>query len=124
MEELKVTIEGVEYTIDIEKAKSLGVLKQDAAIKKIEVGDLYLLANVSPLIIVEHGFASLGSGEAILYNFIGLWSGLQTYSDFPHGATEEEMLAFLNEGIKSKELKFIKNIDIDFTRLIESVVKS
>ncbi len=124
MKELKVAIEGVEYIMDVEKAKSLGVLREDTTIKKIEIGDLYLWHNVSPLIIVEHGFASLGSGEAILYNFIGLWSGMQTYSDFPHGATQEEMLAFLNESVKDKALKFVKNIDVDFTRLLDSVIKS
>ena len=124
MKELKVAIEGVEYIMDVEKAKSLGVLREDTTIKKIEIGDLYLLHNVSPLIIVEHGFASLGSGEAILYNFIGLWSGMQTYSDFPHGATQEEMLAFLNSYAKNKALKFVKNIDGDFTRLLDSVIKS
>jgi hypothetical protein len=124
MKELNITIQGTEYIFDIEKAKSLGVLKEDTTIKTIEIGDLYLLHNISPVIIVEHGFASVGSGETILYNIIGLWGGLQTYSDFPCGATREEMLAHLNKYTKGKALKFIKNINDDFKALVDSVVKS
>jgi len=124
MKELNITIEGVEYIFDIERAKSLGVLREDTTIKTFEVGDLYLLHNCSPLIIVEHGYASVNDGETVLYNIIGLWSGLQTYSDFPCGATREEMLAHLNSYAKNKALKFIKNIDADFTALLDRVVRS
>ena len=124
MKELNITIEGTEYIFDIEKAKSLGVLREDTTIKTFEVGDLYLLHNCSPLIIVEHGFASLQYGESILYNIIGLWSGLQTYSDFPCGATREEMLAHLNSYAKDKALKFVKNIDADFKALVDTTLKS
>jgi len=124
MKELNITIQGTEYIFDIEKAKSLGVLREDTTFKALEVGDLYLLHNCSPLVIVEHGFASVIDGETMLYNIIGLWSGLQTYSHFPSGATREEMLALLNNYAKDKALKFVKNINADFTALLDSVVKS
>jgi hypothetical protein len=124
MKELNITIQGTEYIFDIEKAKSLGVLREDTTIKTIEVGDLYLLHNCSPLVIVEHGFASVNYGESILYNIIGLWSGLQTYSYFPCGATREEMLAQLNSYTKDKALKFIKNINDDFKALVDTTLKS
>jgi hypothetical protein len=123
MKTISITIEGTEYVLDLEKAKNLGVLKEDTSIKKIEIGDMYLLHNISPVIIVEHGFASVGSGEPILYNTVGLWGGLQTYSDFPCGATREEMLAHLNKYTKDKALKFIKNINDDFKALVDGVLR-
>jgi hypothetical protein len=124
MKELNITIQGTEYIFDIEKAKSLGVLKEDTTIKTIEIGDLYLLHNCTPIIIVEHGYASVNYGGSILYNTIGLWSGLQTYSDFPCGATREEMLAHLNSYAKDKALKFVKNINDDFATLLAGILKS
>lgn len=124
MKNINITIEETEYIFDIEKAKSLGVLKEDTTIKTIAIGDMYLGHNHSPVIIVEHGYACWASGETMLYNIIGFWNRLQTYADFPSGATEKEMLAHLNMLTEDKALKFIKNINDDFATLVEGILES
>jgi hypothetical protein len=117
MKEITVNIEGTEYTIDIEKAKSLGILK-DKTIKDFKVGDVYLYndrANIK-IIIVESGYCDVDTSHR--WNIAGLDHGLRVYSDFgSEGASKKQMLEYLNDGPK----KFIKNINEDIKSLMRNL---
>jgi len=120
---MKIEIEGKKYVIDTEKALSLGVLKEDKVITSFEVGDLYIIdPHDTPVVIVEHGYkySSTDLKEPKLYNIIGFNYTLQNYSDFRKGATEEQMIEFLNRQI-TFGAKFIKNINQDFHALVQKV---
>lgn len=117
---MKVTIEGKEYEIDIEKAKELGVLKEDATIKDFKVGDVFVPASGGyKIIIVQNGFAC--SSEEQKYNIAGLY-GFEIYSDFgSQGLNKTEMLAWLNESWNGEHAKFIKNINNDIEELLSNL---
>jgi hypothetical protein len=115
MKEITVNIEGKEYTIDIEKAKSLGILK-DKTIKDFQTGDVYFLGNGNYIIIVPNGFCSNYYGSQQKWNFAGLEGTLNTYSTFGRdGADKKTILTFLNQ---QEGIEFIKNINADIAELI------
>ena len=117
MKQLKVTIEGTEYTLDIEKAKNLGVLKEGAIIKDFKVGDMYALDEYEAIIIIETGYCS-GS-----YSIIGLSEGLDHYSDFGEdGVGSSKMLEYLQMNYTSNH--FVKNINNDFKKLVKETLKN
>ena len=116
MKEITLNIEGKEYTIDIEKAKSLGILKEDKTIKDFKVGDVYLYKETTKIIIVENGYCDVNTLHR--WNIAGLDQGLRVYSDFGrNGASKEQMLEYLNDGPK----KFIKNINEDIKSLMRNL---
>lgn len=116
MKEITVNIEGTEYTIDIEKAKSLGLLK-DTKIDAIRTGDLFKLTNNNIVLIVAKCWGRAYAGQR--WGLAGLADTLELYSAFnKEGATEEEMLQWLNQ---QKGIKFIKNINDDVKALISSL---
>jgi hypothetical protein len=118
--ETKITIEGKEYTVDIAKAKELGVLKEDATIKDFKVGDVFSLPWYGDnIIIVQNGYVS--SSKEQKYNIAGL-DGLGIYPDFgSQGLNKTEMLAWLNKSNNGKRTKFIKNINNDIAELLKSL---
>ena len=118
--ETKITIEGKEYTVDIAKAKELGVLKEDATIKDFKVGDVFSLPWYGDnIIIVQNGYVS--SSKEQKYNIAGL-DGLGIYPDFgSQGLNKTEMLAWLNKSNNGKHVKFIKNINNDIQKLLNSL---
>jgi hypothetical protein len=126
--ETKITIEGKEYTVDIAKAKELGVLKEDTTIKDFKVGDVFLRPCGSKLIIVENGYAFFSKEQR--YNIAGLY-GLELYSDIGSQGLNKtemlawlnktEMLAWLNKSCNGNHTKFIKNINDDIQKLLESL---
>jgi hypothetical protein len=118
---MKVTIEGKEYEIDIEKAKELGVLKEDATIKDFKVGDVFSLPWYGDnIIIVQNGYAAYHSKEQ-RYNIAGL-DGLGLYPDFgSQGLNKTEMLAWLNKSNNGMHAKFIKNINNDIQKLLSNL---
>lgn len=116
---MKVTIEGKEYEIDIEKAKELGVVKENT-IKDFEVGDVFSLPWYGDnIIIVQNGYVS--SSKEQKYNIAGL-DGLGLYSDFgSQGLNKTEMLAWLNKSNNGMHAKFIKNINNDIQKLLSNL---
>jgi uncharacterized Fe-S cluster-containing MiaB family protein len=118
MKEITVNIEGKEFIIDLEKAKSLGVLKEDKIIKDFKVGDMYSSTNgYEGIIIVETGWKSC------LYNVIGLCDDLSYYSDFgKEGVSREKMLEYLQKNYTTKH--FVKNINNDFRNLVRDVLNN
>lgn len=120
MKEITVKIEETEYIIDLEKAKELGVLKEDTTIKDFKVGDVFSLPWYGDnIIIVQNGYAS--SSKEQKYNIAGL-DGLGLYLDFgSQGLNKTEMLAWLNKSNNGKHVKFIKNINNDIAELLKSL---
>jgi hypothetical protein len=123
MKEITVNIEGKEFIIDLEKAKELGVLKEDKTIKDFQVGDVFLLASGSKVIIVQNGYNNIYSDTEQRYNFAGLGYSLNLYSSSSfgkEGGTKEEVLAYLNNGnfFSERPAKFLKNINKDVEKLL------
>ena len=118
---MKVTFEGKEYTIDLEKAKELGVLKEPNTIKDIKVGDVFLTGLQTWVMIVENGYSYNQDGKESRWNIAGL-NGLRVYSDFGHeGLTKTEMLKWLNDCYFGKGARFIKNLNADIDKLIKDL---
>lgn len=117
---MKVTIEGKEYNIDIEKAKELGVLKEDNTIKSFKIGDTYRLKAGIYVVVVEAGYNLYG--DNLRYSFAGYQGKLQNYSTFgKEGGTEEQVLERLNNYQANQGAVFVKNINEDFKNLLMSL---
>jgi hypothetical protein len=116
---MKLTIEGKEYNIDIEKAKELGVLKEDNTIKSFKIGDTYRLKAGIYVVVVEVGYNLYGN---MSYSFAGFQGKLQNYSPFgKEGGTEEQVLERLNHYQAKEGAVFVKNINEDFKNLLMSL---
>jgi len=116
---MRITIEDKEYTIDIDKAKKLGVLKEDNSIKSFKVGDAFRFKHGNIIVIVETGF---NSPDRQRYSFSGLYDSIGNYSTFDSvGGTKEDVLKQLNKWKMHCGLVFVKNINEDFAKLIKSL---
>ena len=116
---MQITIENKEYLIDIDKAKELGVLKEDNSIKSFKVGDAFLLKHGNIIVIIETGY---NDSDRRRYSFSGLYDSIENYSTFgPVGGTQEEVLKQLNKWKDSERMVFVKNINEDFAKLIKSL---
>lgn len=121
MKDFKLSIEGVEYQFDVEKAKELGVLKEDS-IKSFKVGDAFRLSNCNIAVIIETGYHGIDGYDKPHYSFTGLCCRLQNYSTFgPVGGTEVEVLEQLNKWKKQSGLVFVKNINEDIAELFKNL---
>lgn len=109
----KIEIEGKEYSIDIEKAKSMGLLiEQKTLIEDFDVGDLFKFPCGSNVIIVTNGYRF-----EPMYNIIGLSDSFEMYSDFGRdGLSYNDMLEWLNKG----KAVFVKNLNEDLRKIIEN----
>ena len=112
----KIEIEGKEYSIDIEKAKSMGLLiEQKTRIEDFDVGDLFRLPSDTNIIIVTNGY-----NFDQMFNIIGLRDGFKMYSDFGRdGLSYDDMLEWLNK----REAVFVKNLNKDLNKIIENTNK-
>jgi len=116
---MRITIEDKEYLIDIEKAKELGVLKEDNSIKSFKVGDAFRLKHGNIIVIIEAGYNDF---DKLRYSFSGLCDSIGNYSTFgSEGGTEEQVLKQLNKWKDSERIVFVKNINEDFAKLIKSL---
>jgi hypothetical protein len=117
---MKITFEGKEYLIDIDKAKELGVLKEDDSIKSFKIGDAFKLGNGNIAVIIETGYNPVL--EVPRYSFTGLCNSLLNFSTFgSEGGTEEQVLNQLNKCKKSGGVVFVKNINEDIAELFKSL---
>lgn len=116
---MKVTIEGKEFEIDLERAEELGVLKETLPlITDFEIGDAYRLKYGNSIVVVEAGYAG---GDSMRYSFSGFGNELCNYSSFgKRGGTREQVLEYLN-AYQKKGAVFIKNINEDFKKLLKSL---
>ena len=97
------------YTLDVQRALELGVLKKQ--ITTIETGDVYEYGCGTRLCFIRAGFMNRN------FQIIGLY-GLTHYSDWPfskpEGATPQETITWVN----NRDLKFVRNINKDVEKLI------
>ena len=120
MKEIKVTFEGKDFTINIDKAKKLGVLKEDKTIKDFQVGDVFS-SGFDPILIVQNGWPITSKEQR--YNIAGL-DGLFLFSNFSDkGLNKEQMLAYLNRGDDGVGYKYVKNINKEIKTLLECAVE-
>ena len=127
MKEHTFKIDGIEYTIDLEKAKSLGLLKT-TGITEFRTGDVYefrtgdvyeLTTSGNKVVIIPCGYSSC-YGDEPTWTFAGLYNTLDVYSSFgKKGATKKEMLEWLNS--KMPNIRFIKNINDEFSKLLKNI---
>jgi hypothetical protein len=90
---MKITHNGQDYELDIEKAKACGAI-QYAALTSFKVGDVFCSSD-SASILITSGYDD-GTKERTRYHMAGL-DGLKPYSDFgTEGATKDKMLEYLN----------------------------
>jgi len=117
---MKVTIEGKEFEIDLERAKELGVLKETLQpITDFEIGDAYRLIHGNIIVVVEAGYVY---DDAARYSFSGFGDELHNYSPFgKQGGTREQVIECLNAYQKNQGAVFIKNINEDFKKLLKSL---
>lgn len=122
MDDLKIKIDGKDYVFDVDKAKQLGVLKEDTTIKDVSVGDVFRYVDSGNLlVVVPHGYNPNPGTER--FNIAGRQGGLYVYSYFgKDGATKEQLLLYLNSSNTGVYLKkFVKNINDDFKQLLENL---
>lgn len=122
MKEITVIFDNAEYVVDIEKAKSLGVLKPVyKPITSFLIGDVYRIGN-DHIIIVEHGYNSGYGDDQKRYNIMGLCGWFKNYSTFgKDGASSDEMIKYINDMCKTSQLVFVKNISKDFKNLLNNL---
>jgi hypothetical protein len=120
MKEITIQIEGKDFTINLEKAKSLGLLKEDRSIKEFFVGDVFSLG-FEPILIVQNSYPDTSKEQR--YNIAGS-DGLFLYCDIGiKGASKEEMLMYLNKERSGCGLKFVKNINSEIETLLRNTLK-
>lgn len=121
MDDFKLKIDGKDYVFDVDKAKQLGVLKEDTSIKDVSVGDVFrYVVSGSLIVIVPHGFCPARLDR---FNLAGIHGSMDLYSVFgKDGATKEQLLFYLNSSNTGTNLKkFVKNINDDFKQLLENL---
>ena len=117
MNEIKVTIEGEDFYIDIEQAQKLGLLKDKPSIKDFKVGDLFKTEGGGYIIIVPCGYNNLSNER---YSLGGL-HGFDIFSNFgKEGVTKKQILAYLNQS--SVNAKYVKNVNKDVEALMVKLI--
>lgn len=109
-----INIDGINYELDLQRAKQLGIIEESKRIKDFEIGDLFAYAGSDCwFVVVEHGC----SGN---YAIIGLDSSLRPFGDCgASGFSRSQMLNFLNTGV---EKIFVKNINEDFANVVKLAI--
>jgi len=84
----QITIEGTDYSIDIQRGKELGILEEMLPlITELKVGDVYHIKDWQPIVLQRLYFDK--------WFFIGV-DGLKSFSNFANGATPSDVLTVLN----------------------------
>lgn len=102
----KITINGTEYELDINKAEAKGYLKKTSQpITDIQIGDVFKAPCVSHILLTsDYG------GEH--WNIVGL-NGLAPYSNCQN-VSKQEIIDYLN----LNGCHFVKNINEDVKKLV------
>ena len=108
--DMKMTIEGKEFEIDVERAIELGICKRIDQIEEIEAGDVFK-CSLNRVMIIQPFF---GAEE---YNIAG-FHGAKPFSDFSYAMSHDEMIDYLNDN----DYKFVANINDQIDELIEAAV--
>lgn len=110
-----VKIDGIEYELDLQRAKQMGIIKESKKINDFEIGDLFIYENTNWFVVVRQGYFS------DKYTIIGLDDSFRHFSDCgTDGLSKSQMLGFLNRG---GEKIFVKNINEDFTNVVKLLLQ-
>jgi len=107
-----VTINGQDFTIDLDKAKQLGLLQERQLITDLASGDVFESEGGVVRIMIIDAFYD-DSDNINRFQIAGL-NGLQPYSDFEELLDMGDMLDWLND----RKYKFVKNINDKINALI------
>lgn len=107
-----VTINGQDFTIDLDKAKQLGLLQERQLITDLAIGDVFESEGGLLRIMIIDAFYD-GSDNINRFQIAGL-NGLEPYSDFEELLDMGDMLDLLND----RKYKFVKNINDEINALI------
>jgi len=107
-----VTINGQDFTINLDKAKALGLLQEGQPITSLAIGDVFESASGLVRIMIIDAFHD-GSDNIKRFQIAGL-DGLEPYSDFEELLNMADMLDWLND----HKYKFVKNINDKINELI------
>ena len=116
MNKIKFNIDGKDYSLNIEKLRSMGLIEDEQKkseksfheIEEIYAGDVYEIEFVRVLILeCNHDVFEQ------TYQIAGI-DGLKVYADFDCPVSKQKILDFLNSG----EYVFVKNINKDVEGLI------
>lgn len=107
-----VTINGQDFTIDLDKAKALGLLQERQPITDLAVGDVFESEGRFVRMMIMDAFCDC-QDNIDRFQIVGL-NGLEPYSDFNQLLSMSDMLDYLN----SRKFKFVKNINDKINELI------
>jgi hypothetical protein len=107
-----VTINGQDFTIDLDKAKALGLLQERQPITSLAIGDVFESDGGLIRVLIIDAFYD-GSDNINRFQIAGL-DGLEPYSDFEELLNMADMLDWLND----RKYKFVKNINDKINELI------
>lgn len=107
-----VTINGQDFTIDLDKAKQLGLLQERQLITDLASGDVFESEGGLVRIMIIDAFYD-DSDNSNRFQIAGL-NGLEPYSDFEELLDMGDMLDWLND----RKYKFVKNINDKINALI------
>ncbi len=91
---MKITIENRQYELDVEKAKSTGLLREN--LTSFNPGDVYRRADprIGWLVVVKPVYTA---PDNKVYGFVGLRGTLATYCNYSKLMSATEVLAHLNK---------------------------
>ena len=107
-----VTINGQDFTIDLDKAKELGLLQEQQLITDLAIGDVFESEGGLIRVLIIDAFCD-DSDNINRFQIAGL-NGLEPYSDFDELLSMSDMLDWLND----RKYKFFKNINNKIQKLI------
>lgn len=107
-----VTINGQDFTIDLDKAKALGLLQEQQLITDLAIGDVFESHGGLARVMIIDAYHDCVD-EISRFQIVGL-QGLEPYSDFNQLLSMSDMLDWLNDG----KYKFVKNINDKINELI------
>ncbi len=107
-----VTINGQNFTIDLDKAKELGLLQEQQPITDLAVGDVFEGEGGLIRIMIIDAFYD-DSDNINRFQIAGV-NGLEPYSDFDELLSMSDTLDWLND----RKYKFVKNINDKIQKLI------
>lgn len=111
---MQVTIENKEYSLNVNRAQELGVLKLvRKVVTDVNAGDVFKTKTASPIVVVKVSYYD------DVYCFVGLNGALTPYSDdrYRKTYTLNEAIKFLNE----REMYKIGNVNNAVSAAIDAM---
>lgn len=103
---MKLTIDNIEYNLDVDEAIRNKILVPIKTITKFNVGDVFVGKTHAQVMIVQPIWETMDCiGE--IFGFVGYTGGVYPYLNFTKLFTYNEIIEYLNQ----YKLKFVGNIN-------------